>query len=124
MLMLNKLYNLYKISKNNSFIFPLLLVVTFQHGEHHDDHVLLQVEKLLQEVHLWSVLAKFVLHVREEEQEPAHSVPETGVGQGLLVANARSLDHLSQSVENLHSQPNCHKYFKVNTYDISMDSST
>ena len=57
---------------------PAVERLTFQHGEHHDDHVLLQVEQLPQEVHLAGVSGQLVLHVREQEQEAAHRVPQPG----------------------------------------------
>lgn len=75
--------------------------VTLEHGQHHCHHLLEQVEKLEQQVELRDVLRQFVLHMREQEEETAHCVPETRVCQRLLVAAAGTLDEFGQRVEYL-----------------------
>jgi hypothetical protein len=53
--------------------------VTFKHGQHHGDHVFLQVHQFLEEIHLARVLGQFVLHVREQEKETTDSIPQSAV---------------------------------------------
>lgn len=49
--------------------------VSFKHRQHHGNHVLLQVEEFLQQVHLRGMFGQLVLHVREQEQETSDRVP-------------------------------------------------
>ena len=64
---------------------------TFQHGEKHDHHLLLQFHELAQQLQLVGVLGQLVLHVGEDVEEPAHSVPQSAVSQSQLVEGARAL---------------------------------
>ena len=67
------------------------LWATFQHGEKHDHHLLLQFHELAQQLQLVGVLGQLVLHVGEDVEEPAHSVPQSAVSQSQLVQGARAL---------------------------------
>ena len=51
--------------------------VAFEHGQHHDDHILLEVEQLFEQLHLTRVLRQFVLHVGKEEQESSDGIPQS-----------------------------------------------
>jgi len=75
--------------------------VALEHGEEHDDHVLLEVHELAEEVDAVGVLAELVLEVGEDVEEAADGVPETTVGQGQLIADTRPLDVFGERVEDL-----------------------
>lgn len=49
------------------------------------------------------MLGQFVLHVREQEEETANSIPQSGMGQRLLIEGTGTLNDLSECVEDLTS---------------------
>lgn len=81
--------------------------IAFQHGQHHGNHILLQIEQLLEQIHLARVLGQLVLHVREQEKETANCIPQTGMGQCLLIERAWTLNDLSECVEDLTGHTDC-----------------
>lgn len=68
------------------------LIHTFEHGQHENDHIFLQIEKLSQQLQLSAVLAQLVHHMGEQEEESVDRIPQTRVRQGHLIAHAWTLN--------------------------------
>ena len=75
--------------------------VALEHREQHGDHVLLQVHEVAQQLRLARILAQLVLQVGEYVEEAADGVPEARVSERELIAHARALYELGESVEDL-----------------------
>lgn len=71
------------------------MIRTFQHTEHHDDHFFLEFQKFFQQIQLAGVLGQLVLHVSEQEEETSYGIPQSAVGQSLLIQRARTLNYFS-----------------------------
>lgn len=68
-------------SVDHLFTYGAVHDVSFKHGQHHGDHVLLQIEQFFEQIYLTGMFGEFFLHVREEEQETAHRVPQSEMDQ-------------------------------------------
>ncbi|RNA06235.1 hypothetical protein BpHYR1_032513 [Brachionus plicatilis] len=75
--------------------------VSLEHAQQHDDHVLLQLHELSEQLDLQRVLAQLVLQIGEYVEEAANGVPEAAVRQSQLIAHARPLYVLGERVEHL-----------------------